>query len=73
MGLPNDGFNARVNGSKSAWRCRSCQAPLGAVRDGTLWPSAPVERVSRDGAVVLRCPCGEERVWFRAAVVAVVR
>lgn len=62
-----------MNGSKTAWRCKSCLASLGQVRDGTLWPSAPVERVRRDGAVVVKCPCGEERVWFRTAVLTVVR
>ncbi len=61
-----------MTGTKAAWRCRSCAAALGSVRDGTLWPTAPVERVRRDGAVVVRCACGEERVWFRTVVVKVL-
>lgn len=61
-----------MNGSKAAWRCRTCQASLGKVRSGTLWPAAPVERVRPDGAVVVRCACGAERVWLRAVVLTVV-
>jgi hypothetical protein len=60
-------------GSKSAWRCRACALPLGSVRCGALYPAVPVERVERGGAVVVRCPCGEEKVWIRTRHDGVLR
>ncbi len=48
----------------STLRCRACRRPL-ATSDGvSLAPVAPVERVRPDGAVVLRCQCGEGWVWM---------
>ncbi len=60
-------------GSKAAWRCRACGLSLGQVSAGTLYPTAEVERVQRDGAVVVRCPCGETKVWLHGRGAIVVR
>jgi hypothetical protein len=49
------------------WRCRSCRAVLGRVRDGVLWPMVPVESVDGRGAARVPCTtCGRVRVWAPA-------
>ena len=47
------------------WRCRSCGAALGRVRqDGALEPWAPGVTVARDGVARVPCPrCGAVRAW----------
>jgi hypothetical protein len=53
------------------WRCRSCRAVLGHVRDGVLRPLVPVESVDGRGAALVPCPgCGRVRVWAPAATSA---
>jgi hypothetical protein len=53
-------------------RCRACRAPLASSDGGSLAPLVPVERVRPDGAVVLRCGCGERWVWAPARTLATV-
>ena len=46
------------------WRCRSCRAVLGRVRDGVLYPAVPVESVDGRGVVRVPClTCRRVRVW----------
>jgi hypothetical protein len=46
------------------WRCRSCRAVLGLVRDGVLRPVVPVESVDARGVARLPClACGRVRIW----------
>lgn len=50
-------------------RCRSCRGPLATSTGGSLSPLVPVERIRRDGAVILVCLCGERRVWGPAYMI----
>jgi hypothetical protein len=57
----------------TAWRCRSCRAVLGHVRDGVLHPTVPVESVDGRGVTRLACPkCGRVRAWVPSMSTATV-
>ena len=51
------------------WRCRSCRAVLGHVRDGVLRPLVPVESVDGWGVAGYRVrAAGESKLGFPARI-----